>query len=638
MKIVVRCTQAAGLFVAALFLGCGELAKKESPLGLIVTPPSYYTTVRARYLGEKYKENLQRLVDRVVQNSVTGKLQFANNIASVGGVGFFTHSATKSFDERYLEVMLGAPDVFEGSVDFNSKVDRLFSQYGSELLSILASDLEIYKDREVAGYGLNFSWRNILQAPSGPRVTLERAVVYVTKGDVHKFSSREVGQTELLGAAVIFALQEEGPARLVSYLPQAARGAAQPPPQRESSEKGAEAKPDMSPKIQEYDLAPQKEEKKGLPPVTKAPARDQPAKKQEEVKRQEEGSKRAEETRRQQEAKRREDDAKRAEEAKRQDEAKQRAEAKREAAAKPAEITKQEELRRQEEARKREETAKRQEEAERQEEAKRVEAARLGEMAKQEELKRRQEAKKREEEAKRAEEAKRQEEAKQQTEARRATAAKLAEMTKQEELKRQEEARKREEAAKRAVEARQQEEGKRQEEARRAEAARLAEIARQEELKRWEQESKRAEAARKKEAEELALKAKEEPFKSPLAKDSAPQTGVKSPAQKEAKIEKPETSTATLKPSLPPSAPTATPKQTGPSYVVQLSFVGKEEAKRWFDRLRQQGYSASMSVTGEGETIRLRVGNFPSHGEASRVLGKLREEEGIKGIVIEAAN
>jgi len=329
MKIVVRCTQAASLCVAALFLGCGELAKKESPLGLIVTPPSYYTTVRARYLGEKYKENLQRLVDRVVQNSVTGKLQFANNIASVGGVGFFTHSATKSFDERYLEVMLGAPDVFEGSVDFNSKVDRLFSQYGSELLSILASDLEIYKDREVAGYGLNFSWRNILQAPSGPRVTLERAVVYVTKGDVHKFSSREVGQTELLGAAVIFALQEEGPARLVSYLPQAARGAAQPPPQRESSEKGAEAKPDMSPKIQEYDLAPQKEEKKGLPPVTKAPARDQPAKKQEEVKRQEEGSKRAEETRRQQEAKRREDDAKRAEEAKRQEEAKQQTEARR---------------------------------------------------------------------------------------------------------------------------------------------------------------------------------------------------------------------------------------------------------------------------------------------------------------------
>jgi cell division protein FtsN len=517
MKILLQSARLIILFVATSLLGCALIeqpTKKEASLGLIVTPPSYYTTIRARYLGEKYKENLQRLVERVVQNPVTAKLQFANNIASVGGIGFFTHSATKSMDERYLEVMLGAPDVFDVKADFNSKVGQLFSQYGSELLSILTRDSEIYNDSEVAGYGLNFSWRNTSQSPSGPRVTLERAVIYVAKADIRKFLSRQVGPNDILGGSVIFALQEEGPARLVSYLSQTASAAAQLMPQKESAAKAVEAKPDVNPKIQEQDLPPQKKDEKRSPlPIAKVPVQEQ--------------------------------------------------------------------LKRQDEARKQEEAAKRAEQAKQEEEARR-----------------------------RVEETKRQEAV------RRADAAKLAEIARQEDLKRQEESKKREEESKRA-----------------AEEARLKKEAKHRE------DLQRAEVSVKKEAEHLALKTKEEPspFRSPLIKDSSRQTGVKGPAQKEANIGKPETSTAMLKPSLPPSTPSVAPKHTGSTYVVQFSFAGKDEAQRWFDRLRKEGYSTSMSIAGEGESVRLRVGNFPSHGEASRVLGKLRGE-GIKGIVVEAAN
>ncbi len=563
MKILRNCARTALFFGAILLFGCGlvgESGKKDARLGLIVTPPSYYTTVRARYLGEKYKENLQRLVQRVVQNPVTGRLQFANNIASVGGMGFFTHSATRSIDERYLEVMLGAPDVFEEKADFNTKVDRLFSQYGYELLSILTGDSEIFKDAEVAGYGLNFSWRNTAQAPSGPRVTLERAVVYVVKGDSAKFLERQVSQSGLLKNAVIFALREDGPARMVSYIPQAGQESVQAGLQKETPEKGAEATPELSPKIQEQDLPSQKkEEKRSPPPVANLPGRDQPTKKQEEARRSEGAATRQEEAKRRQEAKLAE------------------------------------------EARTREETAKRAEERKRQEEIKRAE-----ETTRQEEAKRRQEAKlaeearTREETAKRAEERKRQEE------------IKRAEALKQAEIKRQEEAKKKEEVAKRA------EETKRQEEA------------------------KRAEAAKKKEAEQLALRTKQEPSisspsKSPSTKERDPQSAAKGPAPKETKTEESGDSTAMLKPAPPPSGSTAAPKPTGSLYVVQFSFPGKEEAQRWFDRLRKEGYSASMSVAAEGEGVRLRVENFSSHEQASRVLAKLRGE-GIKGIVIQVAN
>src|ERR1043166_1619551 len=113
---------------------------KTAPLGLIATPPLYYSTAKARYLGQKYKANLDRLVDRIVRNPRTANLQFANNIASVGGIGFFTHSAASIPDERYLELILAAPETFETTGEYSTKLSRLFSSYGTELLSILASD------------------------------------------------------------------------------------------------------------------------------------------------------------------------------------------------------------------------------------------------------------------------------------------------------------------------------------------------------------------------------------------------------------------------------------------------------------------------------------------------------------------
>jgi hypothetical protein len=67
-----------------------ENPRKNVQLGLITTPPTYYTTPKARYLGEKYRANLDRLLERIVRNPKTASLQFANNIASVGGIGFFT--------------------------------------------------------------------------------------------------------------------------------------------------------------------------------------------------------------------------------------------------------------------------------------------------------------------------------------------------------------------------------------------------------------------------------------------------------------------------------------------------------------------------------------------------------------------
>jgi len=94
--------------------GCALLdngpANKPTSTGLIATPASYYSTNKARYLGTKYKNNLDRLAGRIARNSTTAELQFANNISSVGGIGFFTHSATKTADERYLEVVLATPE------------------------------------------------------------------------------------------------------------------------------------------------------------------------------------------------------------------------------------------------------------------------------------------------------------------------------------------------------------------------------------------------------------------------------------------------------------------------------------------------------------------------------------------------
>jgi hypothetical protein len=211
------------LFVLAIcwvLAGCtaaGENLKKNQQVGLIATPPTYYTTQRARYLGERYKNNLDRLVERIVRNPRTANLQFANNIASVGGIGFFTHSAAGSMDERFLEVIMGVPDTLEASFDHSAKVSRLFSLYGTELLSILVGDADIFQEKEVNGYGLNLSWRNLVPDVAGSRISLERAVFYFSKAGARSFLRGDMTQTALLGEAIMFTVVDDGPMKLVSY-------------------------------------------------------------------------------------------------------------------------------------------------------------------------------------------------------------------------------------------------------------------------------------------------------------------------------------------------------------------------------------------------------------------------------------
>ena len=227
------------VFVTLLFSACAMLddsaPKKPATTGLIATPPSYYSTTKAKYLAAKYKENLDRMVERIVRNTKTSSLQFANNISSVGGIGFFTHSATKSPDERYLEVVLATPETFETKGEVSEKVQRLFSRYGLDLLGIISGDGDIYRDRELSGYGLNLAWRNVISEPSGNRVTLARAIIYFSKERVLNFLRNELNQNDLLGEAVIFAVDEDGPLNLVSYKPQ-------------------ELRPDFRPAIREDDL------------------------------------------------------------------------------------------------------------------------------------------------------------------------------------------------------------------------------------------------------------------------------------------------------------------------------------------------------------------------------------------------
>ena len=230
------------IFALALaVLGCNMVddpPRKSSMSGLIVTPPSYYSTPKGRFLGAKYRENLDRLVERIVRNPTTAKLQFANNIASVGGIGFFSHGATKIADERYLEVILGAPEVFEYKGNYSAKVDHIFSLYGREMLGILAGDLAIDKELEVRGYGLNFSWRNVGSKEGASEVFLERTVVYFSKEKVGAFLRQQINQNDLLGDATIFAAEQDGPMNLVSYRAQGTISAA-----RSSADQPAIAEP-----------------------------------------------------------------------------------------------------------------------------------------------------------------------------------------------------------------------------------------------------------------------------------------------------------------------------------------------------------------------------------------------------------
>jgi len=246
--------------LSCLFFGCtmqdGGSVKKPAPSGLISTPLSYYSTAKAKYLAAKYKENLDRIIEQVVRNPKTAPLQFANNIASVGGIGFFTHSATKTADERYLEVVLATPETFETKGDYSEKVQRLFSLYGFDLLRILSGDGELYQDGELAGYGLNLAWRNVVADPAGNRVILARAIIYLPKDKVRTYLKSEIKQNELLADAVIFGEEEDRPLTLVSYRPQDTHPDVRPAIREDNLTVTADSKPSKAAPLANSQLSP----------------------------------------------------------------------------------------------------------------------------------------------------------------------------------------------------------------------------------------------------------------------------------------------------------------------------------------------------------------------------------------------
>jgi hypothetical protein len=268
------------LTVGSLFLlmSCSlvnESGKKPMGSNHIITPAHYYTSAKAKNLSDRYKETLERLVVSIVRNPKTGRLQFANNIVSTGGIGFFTHSASKSPDERYLEVVLGVPEVFDESMDFSAKVDRLFSEYGGELLSILCSETAIYRDPDVSGYGLNLSWRSAARADTGPRITLERAVVYFSKEDASRFLNRQTSKEATLSGATVFAVHGDGRAGRIAFRPlQPGDQLAALGSENKAAEKPSEQlKSVLEPQVKEKDLPP----KESVTPPARQPDRPKAA-------------------------------------------------------------------------------------------------------------------------------------------------------------------------------------------------------------------------------------------------------------------------------------------------------------------------------------------------------------------------
>ena len=100
LKVWGVCSTLFLMVCAILVGGCtiheGDTKPPLSAARLIATPPSHYSTQKARYLGEKYQEKLEHLIEMITSNPKTSKLQFANNLGSSGGMGFFTHSAVKT--------------------------------------------------------------------------------------------------------------------------------------------------------------------------------------------------------------------------------------------------------------------------------------------------------------------------------------------------------------------------------------------------------------------------------------------------------------------------------------------------------------------------------------------------------------
>ena len=175
-----------------------------------------YSTSRARYLGSKYKDNVDRLVERIVRNPKTARYN-SPIISSVGGIGFLPIRRPRRPMTALSRSGSSCPETFETKGAHSDKVSRLFSSYGPEMLTILTGENDISQDNELTGYGLNLAWRNIIAEPAGNRVTLERGDRYLAKEKTRNFLRREINQTDLLADATIFAVEEDGPLNLVSY-------------------------------------------------------------------------------------------------------------------------------------------------------------------------------------------------------------------------------------------------------------------------------------------------------------------------------------------------------------------------------------------------------------------------------------
>jgi DedD protein len=143
--------------------------------------------------------------------------------------------------------------------------------------------LAIDNELEVSGYGLNFSWRNVGAKEGASGVFLERVVVYFSKEKVRAFLRQQINQNDLFGDATIFAAEQDGPMKLVSYrspgpLSTAGSVAEQPPLAEPALAAGAS----LQPLIVETPLSAQEVEsstrQSSGPKERVAPTKSQPGK------------------------------------------------------------------------------------------------------------------------------------------------------------------------------------------------------------------------------------------------------------------------------------------------------------------------------------------------------------------------
>jgi hypothetical protein len=207
-----------GLLLSQIITGCAavddrnpeERGSKTVASSFIVTPPSYYSTEKARNLGTSYQKNLEHLVRKIRENDITGSLRLANNVDTLGGIGFFTHSANRVPDGRYLEVVVTVSDRFDSQENLRSSIDRVVAKYGQTLLAILSDDSDIYADKRVVGYGLNLGWQHAAGGHSAAGT--QTIVIYLPKQKAVEFVREVITRQELLEESVMFEFKGEEPA------------------------------------------------------------------------------------------------------------------------------------------------------------------------------------------------------------------------------------------------------------------------------------------------------------------------------------------------------------------------------------------------------------------------------------------